>query len=59
MKKSFQLEISYETMEAMVTFFEPKDCMDILVSAFKEAIKDYIMRIVEEGGDIEDETSLS
>lgn len=59
MKKSFQLEIPYETMECIVHYFEPKDGVDILVSAFKEALMDYIMRIVEEGGDIEDETCLS
>ena len=59
MKKSFQLEIPYETMEAIVEYFEPKDGIDILVSAFKEALTDYIKFIVEEGGDIEDETCLS
>lgn len=59
MKKSFRLEIPYETMEAIVEYFEPKDGVDILVSAFKEALMDYIRYIVEEGGDIEDETSLS
>ena len=59
MKKSFQLEIPYETMEAIVEHFEPKEGVDILVGAFKEALMDYVMYIIEEGGDIEDETSLS
>lgn len=59
MKKSFQLEIPYETMEVIVTHFEPKDGIDLLVASFKEALMDYIRFIVEEGGDIEDETCLS
>lgn len=59
MKKSFQLEISYETMETVVNYFEPKDGVDLLVVAFKEALMDYIKYIIEEGGDIEDETCLS
>lgn len=59
MKKSFKLEIPYETMETVVEYFEPKDGVDLLVGAFKEALMDYIMYIIEEGGDIEDETCLS
>ena len=59
MKNSFQLEIPYETMEAIVEHFEPKDGIDILVECFKEALMNYIGYIIEEGGDIEDETCLS
>lgn len=59
MKKSFQLDIPYETMETIVQYFEPKDGVDILVGVFKEALMDYIAHIVMEGGDIKDETSLS
>ena len=59
MKRSFHLEIPFETMEAIVDNFEPQEGVDLLIGSFKQAILDYIMSIIEEGGDIEDETCLS
>ena len=59
MKKGFHLEIPFETMEAIIEHFEPQEGVDLLVGSFKQALMDYIMYIIEEGGDIEYETCLS
>lgn len=58
MKKSFQLEIPYETVKDIVEHFKPDHVVTLLVAAFLEALTSYLVYIKEEG-EIEDETCLS
>lgn len=56
---SFQFEVPFDTMEKIVEYYEPEEGIEILMTGFKQALLDYVIRVVAEEGSDEDEACLS